>query len=145
MAIRFPSNKSWTVMVLNWNGWPLDRVFVLAMGLLYLVIFVQVTLFHYRQNFRHWSMWIPVVATPIFGICMIVFAFWKTTWLLNVLTVLLSVGIAAGLFGSFTHFRGVGKRVGGYALRNFLIGPPLTLPTLITAVSILGLFALHWG
>nr|WP_276357692.1 hypothetical protein [Cohnella sp. YIM B05605] len=134
-----------TVIALGWNGWPLDRVMILAMGLLFLVIFVQVTLFHYRQNFRHWSMWIPVIATPVFGLCLIVFSFCKATWLLNLLTVLLSVGILAGILGTIMHIRGVGERVGGYELRNFMIGPPLTLPAMVSAVSLLGLIALYWG
>jgi hypothetical protein len=121
----------------------LDRIFILAIGLLFLVIFVQVTLFHYRQNFRHWSMWIPVIATPVFGLCLILFTFFNAKWLLYLLTVLLSVGIAAGMFGSYMHVRGVGQRVDGFKLRNFLIGPPLTLPGLITAFSLLGLFALY--
>lgn len=133
------------MLALNWSGWPLDRVFDLAMGLLFLVIFVQVALFHYRQNFRHWSMWIPVIATPLFGLCLVVYAFCRTAWLMNLLTVLLTVGIVAGLYGSYKHIRGVGLRVDGFKLRNFMVGPPLTLPALITAVSILGLFALHWG
>ncbi|MEH7387426.1 hypothetical protein V7147_18715 [Bacillus sp. JJ1521] len=77
--------SKWMVIVLDWSGWTLDRIIVLAMGLLFQVIFVQVTLFHYRQNFRHWSMWIPVLGTP------------------------------------------------------------LTLPSLVSAVSILGLIVLHWG
>lgn len=132
-------------MALGWNGWPLDRVMILALGLVFLVIFVQVALFHYRQNFRHWSMWIPVIATPVFGLCMILFAFYDAAWLRNVLAVLLIVGIVAGLFGTFMHIRGVGERVGGYELRNFMIGPPLTLPALISAVSLLGLFAIYWG
>lgn len=132
------------VIVVDWNGWPLDRVFILAMGLLFLVIFVQVTLFHYRQNFRHWSMWIPVLATPLFGICLILYTFYNANWLLSLLTLLLPVGIAAGLFGSFMHVRGVGERVDGYKLRNFLVGPPLTLPAMVTAVSLLGLIALYW-
>lgn len=130
---------------MGWNGWPLDRVFIFAMGLLFLVIFVQVTLFHYRQNFRHWSMWIPVIATPIFGLCLILYSFYNAGWLLSSLNVLLTIGIIAGLFGSFMHIRGVGERVDGYKLRNFLIGPPLTLPSLVTAVSLLGLIALNWG
>ena len=133
------------VIVLDWNGWSLDRVFIFAMGLLFIVIFVQVTLFHYRQNFRHWSMWIPVIATPLFGLCLVLFTFYDAVWLLSVLNVLLAIGIIAGLFGSFMHIRGVGQRVDGFKLRNFLIGPPLTLPALVTAVSILGLIALNWG
>lgn len=55
-----------------WNGWSLDRVVVIAMGVFFLVIFVQVTLYHYRQNFRHWSMWIPVTVAPLFGLALIV-------------------------------------------------------------------------
>ncbi|HHW38147.1 MAG TPA: hypothetical protein GXX18_13080 [Bacillales bacterium] len=132
------------VNFLNWNGWSLDRIIILAMGLLFLVIFVQVTLFHYRQNFRHWSMWIPVLATPIFGICLVVFTYYNVDWLHSLLNILLIVGILAGLFGSFMHIKGVGKRVDGYKLRNFMIGPPLTLPALISAVSLLGLIALYW-
>lgn len=89
-------------------------------------------------------MWIPVLATPLFGICLILYTFYNPNWLLSVLTVFLPIGILAGLFGSFMHIRGVGKRVDGYKLRNFLIGPPLTLPALVTAVSLLGLIALYW-
>lgn len=130
---------------LGWNGWPLNRVVIFAMGILFLVIFVQVMLFHYRQNFRHWSMWIPVIATPVFGLCLIILTFYNALWLLYMLTVLLSVGILAGVFGSYMHIRGVGERVGGFELRNFMIGPPLTLPSMISAISLLGLIALYWG
>ncbi len=130
---------------MGWDSWPLNRVMDVAIGILFIVVFVQVTMFHYRQNFRHWSMWIPVIATPLFGLCLVIYAFYAKSWLLSALTVLLSIGIVAGLFGSYKHIRGVGQRVDGYKLRNFLIGPPLTLPALISALSVLGLFALHWG
>lgn len=102
------------------------------------------TLFHYRQNFRHWSMWIPVLATPIFGLLLLVLGFYYADWLALILTFLLAVGIFAGMFGTFMHIRGVGKRVDGYKLRNFLIGPPLTLPGMITGMCIIGLIALYW-
>lgn len=114
------------------------------MGLLFLVIFVQVTLFHYRQNFRHWSMWVPVIATPVFGFSLVLFAFYRAPWLLSVLTVLLAIGIVAGAFGSYMHIHGVGERVGGYQMRNFMTGPPPTLPVLVSAISLLGLIALYW-
>ncbi|MBP1931140.1 hypothetical protein [Ammoniphilus resinae] len=130
---------------MGWNGWPLDRVFIFALGLMFLVIFVQVTLFHYRQNFRHWSMWIPVTATPVFGLCMVLFSFYNVTWLHFLLTVLLSVGILAGGYGSYMHVHGIGQRVGGYEMRNVLVGPPIALPSMITATSLLGLIALYWG
>jgi hypothetical protein len=132
-------------MGLDWNGWSLDRVMVFSFGMLFLVIFVQVSLFHYRQNFRHWSMWIPVLATPLFGLCLLLFSFYKASWLQSLLTILLSVGIAAGAYGSYMHVHGVGERVGGFEMRNFMVGPPLALPALISAVSLLALFALYWG
>lgn len=130
---------------LNWNGWPLDRVAILFIGLAFFLIFVQVTLFHYRQNFRHWSMWMPVIATPLFAICLVMLAFFNAGWLYTLLTILLVIGTLAGTYGSFAHIRGVGKRVGGYELRNFLTGPPLTLPAIMTALCIFGLIVLHWG
>ena len=131
-------------MNLGWNGWSLDRVLIFSLGLLFLVLFVQVTLFHYRQNFRHWSMWIPVLATPLFGLTLLLFSFYKSAWLSGLLTVLLSVGIAAGAYGSYMHVQGVGARVGGFEMRNFMVGPPLALPAMISAVSLLALFALYW-
>jgi hypothetical protein len=130
---------------LNWNGWSLDRVVIIFSGIVFLIIFIQVTLFHYRQNFRHWSMWIPVLATPIFGFMLILLAFYHALWLVTLLTILLWVGVVAGLFGTYMHIHGVGQRVDGYKLRNFLVGPPLALPGLITGMSVLGLIAMHWG
>lgn len=132
-------------MVLNTDSWGLDRIIILFSGVLFLIIFIQVTLFHYRQNFRHWSMWIPVLATPIFGVILLVLSFFYVDWLITLTTWLLIIGLIAGLFGTFMHIRGVGQRVDGYKLRNFLIGPPLTLPFLISGISILGLLAIYWG
>jgi lysylphosphatidylglycerol synthetase-like protein (DUF2156 family) len=129
---------------LNWVDWSLDRILILFVGLAFFMIFIQVTLFHYRQNFRHWSMWIPVLATPVFSILAVALAFYNIGWLRTMLAWLLAVGIVAGMFGTYMHIKGVGDRVGGYELRNFLIGPPLTLPAMVTAMSTLGLFALYW-
>jgi hypothetical protein len=54
------------------------------------------------------------------------------------------VGVLDGLIGFYFHFRGVGIRVGGYELRKFLIGPPVVLPLMFTALSVLGLVAVYW-
>jgi hypothetical protein len=128
----------------NWVDWSLDRVLILFVGLAFFMIFIQVTLFHYRQNFRHWSMWIPVLATPVFSILAVALSFYNIEWLRTTLAWLLAVGILSGMLGTYMHIKGVGDRVGGYELRNFLIGPPLTLPAMVTAMSTLGLFALYW-
>ncbi|MCF8567389.1 hypothetical protein LLE49_21950 [Alicyclobacillus tolerans] len=129
---------------MNWLGWPVERILILFTGIAFLMIFVQVTMFHYRQNFRHWSMWIPVLGTPVFGMVSIIYGFYNGIWLAQLLAILFVVGFVAGGFGSFMHVRGVGQRVGGFELRNFLIGPPLTLPGMVSAISVLGLIALYW-
>lgn len=89
-------------------------------------------------------MWIPVLATPIFGVLSLIIGFYNFESFRYLLKILLYVGTVAGLFGSFMHIKGVGERVGGYALRNYMVGPPLTLPGMVTADSILGLIVLYW-
>ncbi|WP_047152347.1 hypothetical protein [Aneurinibacillus tyrosinisolvens] len=128
-----------------WNDWPFQRIVFLFTGIAFLMMFIQVTLFHYRQNFRHWSMWIPVLATPLFGLLLLFLTAYNAPWLRVTLAVLLGVGSAAGVYGSYQHMSGVGERVGGYELRNFLTGPPVMLPGIITALSLLGIAAIYWG
>ncbi|SHF28630.1 hypothetical protein SAMN05444392_11364 [Seinonella peptonophila] len=127
-----------------WNGWPLDRILILFIGLAFLLMFVQVTMFHYRQNFHQKAMWIPVIAAPVFFIAGIVLAFYQVSWMKWLFKIFMFIGILDGLIGFYYHFRGVGIRVGGWALRNFLIGPPIILPLVFTALSTLGLIAAYW-
>ena len=127
-----------------WNGWPWDRVILLLTGLAFLLIGLQVTLFHYRQNFRNWAMWVPVLAAPAIGLVAFVVGFYNLAILRTILFVLFLAGAIAGLGGFILHFTGVGERVDGYRINNFAIGPPITLPLMITAMSILGLIALYW-
>ena len=127
-----------------WTGWPLDRVVLLLVGLAYLMIFVQVTMFHYRQNFRNIAMWLPVIGGPLIGAAALLLTLANTGALLGVVRVLLWIGAFAGLIGFYYHFRGVGQRVDGYALRNFLSGPPIVLPLMFSALGVLGLFAAYW-
>jgi hypothetical protein len=133
------------VWTLDWNGWPLERILILFVGLAFLLIFIQVTLLHYRQNFRHWAMWVPVIETPIFALLAFIYAFYNPDWFYYVLLVVFSVAILSGLAGTYYHIKGVGERVEGYKLRNFLTGPPPVLPILISAIGGLGLIALLWG
>lgn len=128
-----------------WNGWPWQRVIILFSGLAFIMIGLQVFLFHYRQNFRHWAMWVPVTAAPVNGIIAIVISFYYLPALRTVFLVLLAASALAGLAGFALHFEGVGERVDGYRLNNFLVGPPITLPLMVTAMSVLGIIALYWG
>lgn len=127
-----------------YSGWPLGRVLLLFAAGMFLVVFLQVTMFHYRQNFRHFAMWSPVVETPLLAAVAAVAAIVNSPLLLQVTAILLIIGAVSGLGGFYYHVRGVGERVGGYRLNNFLIGPPIMLPLTISAISGLGLFALYW-
>ncbi|MFC4077162.1 hypothetical protein [Salinithrix halophila] len=129
---------------MNWAGWPLDRILILFVSLAFMMMTVQVTFFHYRQNFHHKAMWIPVLAAPLFFVVGMVFTFYRTSWLSTLFLILMWFGILDGLIGFYYHFRGVGIRVGGWELRNFLIGPPIVLPLMFTALSGLGLVAVYW-
>lgn len=128
-----------------WNGWPVSRILLLFTGFALLMISLQVSIFHYRQNFRHWAMYGPVIGGPAIGILAILLSFYNIPILRSILAVLLFAGVALGVTGSVLHINGIGQRVGGYGeSQNFLIGPPLTLPMMVAAMSILGLIALYW-
>lgn len=127
-----------------WSAWSIDRVLILFVSLAFLIMGIQVTMFHYRQNFRHPSMWGPVIAAPVFFVAGIVLTCYNVPGLHTLFLVLMWIGVIAGLIGFYFHFRGVGVRVGGWALRNFLIGPPITLPLMFSALSVLGLIAVYW-
>jgi hypothetical protein len=127
-----------------WDHWSLDRIVILFVSLAFLLIGIQVTLFHYRQNFHNKAMWLPVVSSPVFFIAGIVLTWYNASWMQLLFSVLMWIGVVSGLIGVFFHVRGVGLRVGGWALRNFMIGPPIILPVVFTALSVMGLIALNW-
>ncbi|TFE19533.1 hypothetical protein [Cohnella luojiensis] len=127
-----------------WDAWPIERILILFVSLAFMMIGIQVTMFHYRQNFHHKSMWLPVISAPIFFMIGLVLTFYNVMWLNGLFQVMMWFGVISGLIGFYFHVRGVGVRVGGWALRNFLIGPPVTLPMMYTAISVLGLIAVYW-
>lgn len=127
-----------------WSHWSLERILILFVSLAFLMIGIQVTLFHYRQNFHHKAMWVPVILSPIFLVAGIALTWYNAAWLHLLFVVFMWFGVVTGLIGFYFHVRGVGIRVGGWALRNFMIGPPAMLPLMFTAISGLGLIALYW-
>ena len=107
-------------------------------------VFVQVTLFHLRQNFWHPAQWYPVIATPLIAISAFLLV-WQNLTLLRVAFAVLSVfGVLIGTVGTVYHVAGVAKRVEGFSLNNFMVGPPPMLPMMVIALSALGLVALFW-
>lgn len=125
-------------------GWSINRMLYLITSVMFAAVFIQVTLFHYRQNFRHWAMWGPVLGTPALALIALTLFFVDLAWLRYIFVVFLVVGAAEGLGGFYYHVTGVGKRVGGYKFNNFLTGPPPMLPLTVTVVSLLGLIAVYW-
>lgn len=129
---------------MHWTSWTLERVLILFVGIAFLAVGAQVTLSHYRQNFHHRAMWYPVVSAPIFAITAASLATVRADWLLQLFHLLMWVGAGIGAVGFYYHFHGVGIRVGGWTMRNFLVGPPVILPVLFIAISALGLIAVYW-
>ena len=128
-----------------WDGWPFTRVVMLFSACAFLLVFIQVTLLHYRQNFRHWTQWIPVLALPVLALMAFIVTAWNGEGARTILSILSYVGVLGGLLGFYMHLHGVGERVDGYRFHNFLVGPPIILPLLVTSFSGLALLALYWS
>lgn len=131
--------------MIMWDGWPLGRVVLLFTGLAFFMITIQVTIYHYRQNFRHWTMYSPVMLGPVLGLFTLMLAFLNILALQSITVVLLLIGVVSGLTGAALHTNGIGQRVGGFGEgQNYLVGPPLILPLMLSAISVLGLLAIYW-
>ena len=102
-------------------------------------------LFPYRQNFYHWSLWVPVFTLYFLAVLVVVADFYPLGWLLSLLNVTLIVVIAAHLWGAYLHLDGVRKRVGGQNIHNHMIGPPVILPMIVATVATLDLLRLLQG
>lgn len=122
-----------------WSGWPLERWLFLIIGVTFLAIFVQVTLFHRRQNFRHPAMWFPVIGTPVLGAFALLITSAPAPMLIGAFAIASAGGALIGIVGTYFHVVGVGQRVAGYTINNFMVGPPPMLPLTVTVVSLLGL------
>lgn len=125
-------------------GWTLNRLVVLFAAVGFAMVGTQVSLFHYRGNFRNWTMWIPVVGAPTLALLLGAYALFPATALRPVVVWALWLEAASGLGGFTMHARGVAQRLGGFHLNNVLTGPPIVLPLTLTAFSLLGLMALFW-
>lgn len=122
-----------------WDGWPAQRVLYLLLAVLFFGVFVQVTLYHRRQNFRHPAMWLPVIATPTVAAVALLLAFRAIPSLETTLAWLSGITMVASIYGAYLHTVGVGQRVGGYTVDNAMVGPPVMLPILLAGLSALAL------
>lgn len=97
---------------------------------------------HYKNNFRYWAQWTPVVIAPL--LAGTAFASVKSRRIAT--TALPALSIVAGAdaaVGFFYHGRGVLRRPGGTKnlLYNIMYGPPIFAPLLFGAAGMLGVLA----
>jgi len=102
-------------------------------------------LFHYRQNFYHWSLWVPVYALWALAVTLALAEFVEVNWTARLVMVNLVIVIASHVWGAYLHYVGVTKRVGGANLHNHMIGPPVILPLIVATVSALDLLRFLQG
>lgn len=127
-----------------WDGWELGRGVVAFSGLMYLGVWVQVSLMHRAGAFKHPMMYAPVLATPVVVGGAAAGAVARHGPWGPVALALLGLGAVAGLVGAYLHVRGVRAQIGGLTMRNLLAGPPPLLPVAYSLIGILGVMGLLW-
>jgi hypothetical protein len=129
----------------GWDGWDVDRAVVVFTAVAYLVIWVQVGLYHWAGGFKHVAMWAPVLATPLVIAGALAGAAERESPWGWVALGLLAFGAIDGLVGVYYHLRGIASQIGGFSTRNLLSGPPPMLPLAYAAIGVLGIGGLLWN
>jgi hypothetical protein len=132
------------VIVELWSDWSLARILTLILGIGYLMIWLQVTVWHWRGKFHRWQMWIPVIALPVFGVSAILLCLFPSAILFWTHASLSVVAILAGKYGGFLHIKAIKQRTGGFKLENFMSGPPFVLPFTIAAFGLMNLIIIWY-
>lgn len=117
---------------------------VLFSALMYLGIWVQLSLLHWAAAFRRWEMWGPVFVTPAIVAAAVLAGVQREGIPGWIGAIGLSIGVLEGAAGLYFHLTGVVAQVGGLTLRNLMVGPPPVLPMAYSLVGALGLIGLVW-
>jgi hypothetical protein len=128
-----------------WEGWDFQRFYVLFVGAAFLLLGLQVFLFHWRAAFSRRTMYLPVLAAPLLALAAIVAAITREGAVGWIAVAVFAVGVLGGLVGVYEHLRGIGYRIGGFSVRNLVAGPPPLLPATFAAVAFSGGLAILWG
>jgi hypothetical protein len=128
----------------SWDGWPFARLYMLLVALAFLVVGLQVLLFHWRAGFRRVTMYGPVLLAPVLVVAGVLGALQRDGLLGWVVLGVFAVGVVDGLVGVVEHLRGISRRIGGFSLRNLMSGPPPLLPVAFMALALTGALALVW-
>ena len=97
---------------------------------------------HYKNNFRYWVQWTPIVLAPMLAAAAI--ASIRSRRVARIALPLLSaVAMADAGVGFYYHARGVVRRPGGtrHLMYNILYGPPIFAPLLFGAAGMIGMLA----
>jgi hypothetical protein len=129
----------------DWSGWDFQRFYVLFVGAAFLLLGLQVFLFHWRAAFSRRTMYLPVLAAPLLSLAAIVAAVTREGAIGWIAVVVFAVGVLGGLVGVYEHLRGVRYRIGGFSVRNLVAGPPPLLPATFAAVAFSAGLAVLWG
>jgi hypothetical protein len=128
----------------SWQGWPLERLMYLFLGAAYLLVWMQMTLYHWKGAFRSKVMWGPVLFTPIVVIVSLAHGFVHGDTIGMIFVAAFAIAALEGLIGTFLHLKGVAAQVGGLNLRNLAAGPPFILAIIFMALGILGILIHYW-
>jgi hypothetical protein len=129
----------------GWEGWDFQRFYLLFVGAAFLLLGLQVFLFHWRAAFSRWTMYIPVLAAPLLALAAVVAAITREGAIGWLAVAVFAVGVLGGLGGVVEHAKGIAYRVGGFTLRNAVAGPPPLLPATFAAVALSAGLAVLWG
>ena len=97
---------------------------------------------HYKNNFRYWVQWTPVVLAPV--LAGTAFTSIKSRRVATIaLPAVSALAGADAAVGFYYHARGVLRRPGGSKrlLYNIMYGPPIFAPLLFGAAGMLGVLA----
>ena len=97
---------------------------------------------HYKNNFRYWVQWTPIVIAPLLAGAS--FGAVRSRRIANAaLPAISAVAIVDSAVGFFYHARGVLRRPGGtkHLIYNIMYGQPIFAPLLFGAAGMLGILA----
>jgi hypothetical protein len=132
------------VAMQQWDSWPLERLVYLFLAAGFLLVWIQLSFFHWKAAFHNKIMWGPVLYTPLLILSALAMGLMRAPWLDSLFVVIFAIGVLEGLIGTALHLRGVSRMVGGLNLRNFVAGPPVILAVVFAALCGLGLLTHYW-
>ena len=97
---------------------------------------------HYKNNFRYWVQWTPIVISPLLAAASFG-AVRSRRVATTALPAISAVAAADAAVGFYYHARGVLRRPGGtkHLIYNVIYGPPIFAPLLFGAAGMLGILA----